>query len=245
MKCPGQDSRFWKPGAIFETECPECGKPVEFFKDDTMRRCPSCEHRFVNPHMDFGCAAYCQYAEQCIGELPPELLAQRQELMKDRIAVEMKKYFGRDFKRIGHATRVARHAEAIAAAEGGDMAVILAAAYLHDIGIPEAEKKHGSSAARYQEEEGPAIAKDLMAKLGAPESLTDEVCDIIGHHHHPRDAETLNFKVVWDADRIANIEDAQKEKQINEEDLERRVKGKFFTRAGEKRSEELFLQSIE
>ncbi|MFW6284706.1 MAG: phosphohydrolase, partial [Desulfosalsimonas sp.] len=64
-------------------------------------------------------------------------------------------------------------------------------------------------------------------------------------HHHPRDAETLNFKVVWDADRIANIEDAQKEKQINGEDLERRVKGKFFTRAGEKRAGELFLQSIE
>ena len=25
MKCPGQDSRYWKPGAIFEEKCPECG----------------------------------------------------------------------------------------------------------------------------------------------------------------------------------------------------------------------------
>ncbi|MBS3809971.1 MAG: HD domain-containing protein, partial [Desulfobacterales bacterium] len=222
--------------------CPECGKPVEFFKDDTMRRCPSCGHRFVNPHMDFGCAAYCQYAEQCVGELPPELLAQRQELMKDRIAVEMKKYFGRDFKRIGHATRVARHAEAIATQEGGDMAVILAAAYLHDIGIPEAEKKHGSSAARYQEEEGPPVARQIMEKLGAPGDMIDEVCEIIAHHHHPGKDETLNFKVLYDADLIANMEDNLKEKQTDRKRLETIISKNFFTQTGKKRAEELFLE---
>jgi HD superfamily phosphodiesterase len=90
--------------------------------------------------MDFGCAAYCQYAEQCIGNLPPELLTQKESLFKDRVAIEMKRYFGKDFKRIGHASRIARHAQNIANQEGGDMAVILAAAYLHDIGIHEAEK---------------------------------------------------------------------------------------------------------
>jgi hypothetical protein len=31
MKCPGQDSQYWKPGAIFETKCPKCGAEVEFF----------------------------------------------------------------------------------------------------------------------------------------------------------------------------------------------------------------------
>ena len=103
MKCPGQDSRFWKPGSIFEIECPQCGQAVEFFKDDTTRRCNQCGSRILNPRMDFGCASYCQYAEQCLGELPPELLAQKEDLLKDRVAIEMKKYFGKDFRRIGHA----------------------------------------------------------------------------------------------------------------------------------------------
>ncbi|MCF8111953.1 MAG: HD domain-containing protein [Desulfobacteraceae bacterium] len=242
MKCPGQDSRFWKPGAIFEVKCPECGKPVEFFKDDTMRKCPHCAHRFANPKMDFGCAAYCRFAEQCLGELPPELLAQRQELMKDRIAIEMKKYFGRDFKRIGHATRVARHAEAIAKKEGGELAVILAAAYLHDIGIHEAEKKHGSTAARYQEQEGPPIARQIMEKLGADKALIDEVCEIIGRHHHPAEQETLNFKILYDADLIANMEDNLKEKKADPEKIKNNIGNRFFTRAGKKRAEELFLK---
>jgi HD superfamily phosphodiesterase len=242
MKCPGQDSRYWKPGAIFETKCPECGKSVEFFKDDTMRKCEHCGHRFVNPSMDFGCAAYCKFADQCLGQLPPELLAQRQELMKDRIAVEMKKYFRQDFKRIGHATRVARHAEAIAAKEGGDLAIILAAAYLHDIGIHEAERKHGSTAARFQEEEGPAIARQIMEDVGAAPPMIDEVCDIIGHHHHPRQEETLNFKILYDADLIANIEDTAKKKEPDKKHLENVIEKNFLTKTGRKRASDIFLK---
>ena len=31
MKCPGQDTLHWGPGAIFDTECPDCGRCIEFF----------------------------------------------------------------------------------------------------------------------------------------------------------------------------------------------------------------------
>ena len=95
----------------------QCGHEVEFFKDDPLRKCDKCGHRFINPEMDFGCASYCEYAEQCIGTLPPELLAKREDLLKDRVALEMKKYFKQDFKRIGHATKVARYAERIGKSE--------------------------------------------------------------------------------------------------------------------------------
>jgi hypothetical protein len=45
---------------------------VEFFKDEVKRKC-RCGHVIVNPKLDFGCAEWCQYAEQCIGETPWEL----------------------------------------------------------------------------------------------------------------------------------------------------------------------------
>ncbi len=232
MKCPGQDSRYWKPGAIFETECPKCGSKVEFFKDDTTRVCKECGHRFLNPEMDFGCASYCQYADQCIGDLPPELIAQRENLLKDRVALEMKRYFGKDFKRIGHATRVARYAEKIGKEEKGNTAVILVSAYLHDIGIKEAERKHGSTAAIYQEEEGPPIAKGILDGLGAREALIEEVCDIVGHHHHPRPEENVEFKTVYDADMIANLEAKHKKDPIEPEKLKGIVEKSFLTKSG-------------
>ena len=141
MKCPGQDTQYWQAGAIFETKCPECQQMVEFFKDDTTRKCGNCGHRFVNPKLDFGCAAYCRFAEQCVGNLPPEVLAQKEDLLKDRVAIEVKRFFKTDFKRIGHVTRVARYADIIGKAEGANMAVVLCAAFLHDIGIPAAKKK--------------------------------------------------------------------------------------------------------
>jgi len=241
MKCPGQDTQYWKPGAIFEADCPKCGKLVEFFKDDTSRKCGHCGHRFVNPSMDFGCAAYCQFAEQCIGNLPPELLAQKDDLLKDRVAIEMKRYFKNDFRRIGHATRVARYAERIGKSERGNMAVILSAAYLHDIGILEAEKKYGSTAAQYQEKEGPPIAESILNKLQAKDQLIAEVCNIIAHHHHPGADESLDFKVVYDSDLIENIDERQKENPLDRNKLEDLCDNSFLTTSGREIAREVLL----
>ncbi len=243
MKCPGQDSRYWKAGDIFEVPCPVCDQPVEFFKDESTRRCKKCGHKLVNPRMDFGCAAYCKYAEQCLGELPAELLAQRKELLKDRVAIEMKHYFKRDFKRIGHATRVARYAEQIAKEEGGDVAVALSSAYLHDIGLPEAERKYQSTAPEYQEKEGPPISREILSKLGANPDLIEEVCDIVGHHHHPRPEETLNFKVVYDADLIVNVEENQKEKPLTPGKLTKIIDGSFLTASGRNLARKILVAS--
>ncbi len=240
MKCPGQDSRYWKPGAIFNEKCPKCGNSVEFFKDDTARKCGQCGHRFINPKMDFGCASYCEFAEQCMGTLPPELLAEKEDLLKDRVAIEMKRYFKTDFKRIGHATKVARHAERIGKMEAANLAVILCAAYLHDIGIHEAERKYDSTAAKHQEQEGPPIARGILEKLGAKEALIDEVCDIIGHHHHPREDDTTNFKVLYDADLIVNLEEAIKEKQKTSDELENMIAKAFLTESGKSEARKAF-----
>ena len=245
MKCPGQDSRYWQNDAIFEAKCPECGADVEFFKDDTSRKCKKCGHRFLNPGMDFGCASYCKYAEQCIGNLPPELISQKEDLLKDRVAIEMKRYFNRDFKRIGHASRVARYSEKIGKDEGGNLSVILSSAYLHDIGIKEAEKKYNSSAARYQELEGPPVAREILEKLGAADELIDEVCDIVGHHHHPGENETVNYRVLYDADLISNLEENQMEKPSDSdpERIKEIIKTSFLTDSGKKIAESVLLKN--
>ena len=243
MKCPGQDTQYWKPGAIYDAKCPECDHPVEFFKDDTTRKCGNCGHRFINPQLDFGCAAYCQYAEQCIGNLPPELLAEKEDLLKDRVAIEMKRYFKTDFKRIGHAMKVARYAERIGKLEGANLAVILCAAYLHDIGIKAAEQKYGDATPEHQEQEGPPVAREILEKLGAMGGIVDEVCDIIGHHHHPQSDDSLNYRVVYDADLITNMEEQQKEAPLAVDILETKIADTFLTDSGQKEARAVLLDN--
>jgi len=198
MQCPGQDSRYWDGEAIFESKCPKCGNTVEFFKDDSKRVCRKCGHDVFNPKMDFGCASYCPYAEQCLGSMPPELLNRKKELLIDRVALEMKRYFDGDFKRIGRATRLARHAEKIADEQNANKAVAKIASYLNFL--------EGT------DEERAAQAKELLTKLGANEGLTAEVCEIIRQlNQQPLpDSAGDNCRVVSLAMEAAEAEEAEK-----------------------------------
>ncbi len=66
-KCPGQDTRFWKPEDVFEVGCPGCGERVEFFRDDVRRRCRRCGRLIQNPKLALGCAVWCASAKECLG----------------------------------------------------------------------------------------------------------------------------------------------------------------------------------
>jgi len=244
MQCPGQDSRYWSGEDVFETRCPKCGHSIEFFKDDSQRACKKCGHRLLNPKLDFGCASYCPYADQCLGSLPPGLLTKRNDLFKDKVAGAMRRYFGADSRRIRHAEDVAAYAEEIGKQEQGNMAVIMAVGYLHDIGIREAERKFDSSAPRYQHSEGPPVARQLLTELQAEEDLIEEVCDIIGHHHIPRAEETLNFKVLYDADLIVNLDEKYQESPPTGEYLEKVLNKSFFTDTGRRLAKKVLMQRI-
>ncbi len=132
MKCPGQDSRYWKQSAIFEVKCPECGNEMEFFQDDAWRRCNKCGYRLQNPRMNFGCAEYCPYAIQCVGSLPSKALGMEMEApLKDRVAVAVKRFLRGNFARIAQAVRTARYVEETADTEGLEYpALVISACFM-------------------------------------------------------------------------------------------------------------------
>ncbi len=66
-RCPGQDTRFWKPEDIFTLECQFCGNEMEFFKDEPFLNCRNCGNEVKNPRIDLGCAKWCKFADQCLG----------------------------------------------------------------------------------------------------------------------------------------------------------------------------------
>jgi hypothetical protein len=236
IKCPGQDQRYWKPEDIFEVECSNCGKSMEFFKDEPKLKCRKCGHIVVNPKIDLGCAEWCRYAEQCLGVTVKSLTA-----VRDKLIAEMKKIFGADEKRIEHALAVLGYAEQIQAVEGGNPLVVKAAAILHDIGIHEAERKHGSSAGKYQEIEGPPIAKQILERYDIDAEAVNHICRIIANHHGAKDIDTTEFRIILDADRIVNI--SEERSDASRDKLQKIIGGKFKTSEGAKIAEKLFLKA--
>jgi len=244
MKCPGQDTQYWNKEAIFETKCPECGHPMEFFKDDATRRCANCKKKIVNPRMDFGCAAYCKFAEQCLGALPEEFVAKREDLLKDRVAVEMKRYLGTNFKHIGHAAKVANFAEKIGKKEKANLAVVLCAAYLYDIGVKNILEKDDAINPERMEQESPEVARQLLEKLGAKQELINEVLDIVGHHNRPAEDGSLNRKVLYDADMLTHMAACEKKNNVDDEEFSAKLDRLFLTTAGNELAKQVLIEAI-
>lgn len=237
VRCPGQDQRFWKPGDIFEVKCPGCGESIEFFKDEPKLKCRKCGQVVVNPKIDLGCAEWCQYAEQCLAVSVVRDL----RIMRDKLIDDMKKVFAGDQKRIDHALSVLDYAEQIHAVEGGDPLIVRAASILHDIGIREAERKYGCSAGKYQEIEGPPIARKILTKYDLDEAVMEHICRIIANHHSGKEIDTLEFKILCDADRLVNIPEEFPDKE--RETLQKLIDKVFKTHSGRQISVELFLET--
>lgn len=120
----------------------------------------------------------------------------------------MIQYYCGDPKRIQHFVKVHSFAKLIAELEQVDqqtMEILEAAAYVHDIGIKAAEQKYGSCSGKLQEQEGPAIAKEMLERLGFEKRITDRVCYLVGHHHTYTNIDGIDYQILVEADFLVNL----------------------------------------
>ena len=159
--------------------------------------------------------------------------------LKEVLMRAMEAYFKEDAKRIKHAHRVTEYAEELLKREGGDYLIVIGASVLHDIGIHQADKKYGSTIGRYQEEEGPPIARGILTGLGFEQSQIEEICQIIAHHHSPGAITTKNFAILYDADWLVNLKD---EYGIRDRvKLNNIIERVFLTQSGKTLAREIYL----
>lgn len=166
IKCPGQDTRHWKPDDIFSVECPKCGAEIEFFKDDTRRRCAWCGHLFYNPKIELGCAEYCQFADKCV----PELFKERQAMQnfKERLKERALALAGGDPELAGRLDRGLALATDLLKAEGGDPKVVFAAILLQKVSLDQ--------------------ARDLLAELETEPEIAQSILEVL-----EKDTEAANI----------------------------------------------------
>ena len=140
-----------------------------------------------------------------------------------KIIKEMIKYFEGDVRRINHALKVYTFADIISDSEKlspQKRKVLLTAAVVHDVGIKKAEEKYGSSAAKYQEQEGPGQAEIILRKYNFDNQFIDRVCFLVGNHHSYTEIDNIDFQILVEADFLVNIyeDNMDKEKIIKIKD---------------------------
>jgi hypothetical protein len=161
------------------------------------------------------------------------------DILKNKIIKKMMEVFDYNNININHTYRVLDYAQEIADIEKGDPDVVVPSAILHDIGIPACEKRYKSIEGQLQEIEGPPIAKSILESLNLNVEIIKEVCGIVGCHHSPGEIETINFKVMWDADWLVNLPDVYDIKEKKK--LAEIINKTFMTQAGLKKAKEFFL----
>ena len=149
----------------------------------------------------------------------------------EKLVKAMIEYFGNDAKRINHAIKVHSFARNIGVLEGlleEELLILEIASILHDIGIKESEKKYRSSAGKYQELEGPAVALEILSEFELSDDIKNRVAYLIGNHHSYSKIDGRDFQILVEADFLVNIfEDGMWGSQV--ESIQRKY---FFTKTG-------------
>jgi len=181
IKCPGQDTRYWKSDDIFTVECPKCGAEIEFFKDDTRRRCAWCGHLFYNPKIEMGCAEWCQFADKCVPELVKE--KQAMQTFKERLREQALALAGDNPELAARLDRGLALATDLLKAEGGDPKVVFAAILLQKVDMDK--------------------AKDLLAELETEPEIAQAILEVLGS---PPQVEDINGQIYQDALALVEAE---------------------------------------
>ena len=127
----------------------------------------------------------------------------------EELALAMIDYNNGDPKRIQHTTKVHAYASMIGKCEGLDedtLFILESAALVHDIGIRASEKKYGHQNGKLQEQEGPAVAREMLTRLGGfTDQQIERICWLVGHHHTYHICEDLDYQILIEADFLVNL----------------------------------------
>jgi hypothetical protein len=83
------------------------------------------------------------------------------------------------------------------------------------------------------------VARRLLLKLGMRMEDIEEICEIIAHHHSPGIITTSNFKILYDADLLVNIEEEMNTKDCSK--LRSLIEKSFLTPTGKALAKKTYL----
>ena len=171
--------------------CPHCGADAEVWTDEAEGPCPNCG-RTVCRTATQSCIDWCKYARECLGD---DGLKRYQEtksrLRKETLIKAAEQYLTDEGQRRLARARVEFAEQMLRRESAADPNVVLAAAALMTAGAAGPAMEPSST------------ASSILHELGYPEGFIKEVDGILRHLREPGESDSVNLRVVRDADRLA------------------------------------------
>ena len=114
--------------------------------------------------------------------------------------------------------------------------ILESAAVVHDIGIHVCEEKYGSCEGKLQEKEGPALAKELLERLGYEQEVINRICYLVGHHHTYTNIDGVDYQILVEADFLVNLY----EDEVSSDAVRKAYQNIFKTESGRKICRNMF-----
>ncbi len=164
--------------------CSKCGEDAEVWTDEATGKCSKCGETVCRTTTQ-SCIDWCKYAKECLGaDEHKRYQDMKTRLRKETLLKAGETFLSDDQKTMARA-RVT-HAEQLLSREpNADPNVVIAAAALLDVATPS------------------STAADILQNLGYPEGFIKEVASIVGHTRTPGEPESVNARLVHEANKLA------------------------------------------
>ena len=132
---------------------------------------------------------------------------------------------------ICHFLKVYAYAKTIGELEGlsqEDQRILEIAAIVHDIPCPLCREKYGNANGKYQEKEGPALAREFLKDFDLGNDEIERVCWLVAHHHTIENVGGIDHRILLEADYLVNAG----ESGFSRENIENTLKTVFRTESG-------------
>ena len=175
--------------------CPHCGEDAEVWSDESEGKCAKCGRNVCRTTTQ-SCIDWCKYARECLGdEEHKRYQAMKTRLRKETLLKAGETYLNDESQKTHARDRVTFAEQLLSRESAADPNVVIAAAALLDAG-------RGASNGANQENT-PSSVSDVLHELGYPEGFIKEVCGIVLRQQDTSADESINSRIVREADRLA------------------------------------------
>lgn len=141
---------------------------------------------------------------------------------------------------INHFLKVHAYAKMIGELEGVDsdkLAVLEAAAVIHDIACPDLREKYGTANGKEQEITGRPLAEKFLADTALSAEQAARVVYLVAHHHTLDQIDDVDYQILIEADYLVNADEVP----YSKENIINTYNNVFKTESGKELLQRIFL----